>query len=154
MPPIISKKERFLCYAIIVAIDILQFILDCFVITELANHFIDVAVGAAFVWYGLKRNLLTGHKALVLAATFFAEQIPFVNALPFWTYDLHNLYKNVATEETEEEVTGEGPANVDGVRRPSIRILPKNQDGVRLPENDNIIDVEFQSDDEDERMAA
>lgn len=133
MPPIISKKERVLGYIIIGSVDALQFILDLFVVTEFVNHFIDVAVGVLLGFYAVKRKLLTANKTLVLIATFAAEQVPFVNALPFWTYDLHNLYKGTLEEQPPVVDESSLPLYQDGVRRPTSRPAPVNSGGQRLP---------------------
>jgi hypothetical protein len=130
MPPVvIGKKERRIMYTIIISIDILQVILTPLVV---ANNILDVAVGVGLVSYGVKRKLLTPKKALVLVGTFAAEQIPFVNDLPFWTYDLRNLYKGTLTVAPEPE-DEDGPLYRDGVRRPSGLSTPLNQDSIRAP---------------------
>ncbi len=134
MPPVIGKGERMLVYGIVGTIDIVQIIFDFFLVTEPLNHFIDVGVGICLLAYALKRKLLTAQKGLVLGTTFFAEQIPFVNALPFWTYDVHNLYKGTSKEAVSEESPENTDLNSGGVRRPSNQPPPLNQGGMRKPQ--------------------
>ncbi len=130
MPPVIGKGERRLVYAIVISIDILQVILTPFVFV---NNIIDFVIGGGLVAYALKRKLLTAHKGLVIGATFLAEQIPFVNALPFWTYDVYNLYKGTVKELPEESGV-EGPMYRDGYRRPLQPSTPLNENGRRAPQ--------------------
>lgn len=133
MPPIIGKGERMLVYGLVICIDFLQLILSIFIVTEPINHVIDIGVGIALFGYALKKRLLNANKGMVLAATFFAEQIPFVNSLPFWTFDVYNLYKGVAKEAVSEENTQNMPLNKDGVRKPSGQSTPLNARGIRPP---------------------
>ncbi len=139
MPPVIKKREKFLMYALIVSADISQFIIDCLVVEEGLNHGIDFAVGGFLFAYALKRKLLTAQKGLVLGATFAAEQIPFVNALPFWTFDLRNLYKNTQSEEPLPPVDPRNLALYEGgVRRPSNTPPPLNQGNTRPPRKNGV----------------
>lgn len=93
--PIVGKGERALVYAFAGIADITQAIFSFFVVTEAFNHAIDIFVGAVLAFYAFKRKLLTPDKMMTLAAVFIGEQIPFLNALPFWVYDVHNIYKGV-----------------------------------------------------------
>ncbi len=120
-------------YIVIGSIDLLQLIFSFFVVTEIANHVIDIIVGALLTLYAFKRGLLTAKKGLVIGATFIAEQIPFVNALPFWTYDLYNLYGGTVSEPVPEIDMSKLPLNANGVRRPSEQSTPLNQSGIRPP---------------------
>ena len=136
MPPVVSRMERILMYILIGSVDLIQIILGFFVVTEVANHIIDIGVGALLLIYAIKRKLLTTHKAMVIAAVFVGEQIPFVNALPFWTYDLYNLYKGTSTEasggENADPNATSGALNQEGIRR-SGSARPLNSLGVRMP---------------------
>ncbi len=96
--PIIGKGERRLVYAFAAISDVVQIILSLLVVTEAINHGIDIFVGCVLLFYGYRRNLLTPEKMITLLAVFAGEQIPFVNALPFWVYDVRNLYKGVPSE--------------------------------------------------------
>ncbi len=116
-------------YSFIAIADVAQFV---GVETIIGGDFIDVLVASILIGYGLKRKLFTMQKALILAATFAGEAIPLVNAAPFWTFDLHNLYKGTSTEDVPL-VDPEGPANQNGVRMPNRIQEPSNQNGVRLP---------------------
>ena len=96
--PIIGKGERWLIYGFAGIVDFIQIIFSLFVATEVFNHGIDIVIGGVLLIYAYKRKLLTPNKIMVLGATFVGEQIPFVNALPFWVYDVHNLYKDVPSD--------------------------------------------------------
>lgn len=129
MQPVIPRGEKMFMYAIVGFIDILQFILSPFIFV---NNAIDLAVAGGLIWYALHKKIFTANKGLVLAATFLVEQIPFVNALPFWTYDLHNLYKGTSGTPAETDM-GDMPLNSGGVRRPTEKAVPMNSGGTRAP---------------------
>lgn len=119
--PVIGKGERRLVYAFAGLADFVQIIFSLFIVTEVYNHAIDIFVGIVLAIYAIKRKLLTPNKILVLVATFAGEQIPFVNALPFWVYDVRNLYKDV-------------PSDISSIKTDAAvgRTLPRNQ---RAPVN-------------------
>jgi len=114
---------------------------------EVVNHVLDFAIGAVLLLYGMIRKLWTGKKLLILLATFVGEQIPFVNAMPFWTLDVRNLYSDTITPQEKEaqkqqeisEYSIYQPLNEGGKRMPSNSrpVLnsgnPANKDGLRLP---------------------
>jgi len=127
-PTVISKGEKIAMYAFTIICDIVQIILGLFVVTEPVNHFLDFVIGPILLAYAYKRDLLTTDKLLTLATVFIGEQIPFVNALPFWTYDMHNIYKGVPSEATV------GNMKVPGMNPPRITRKPVNSiPGVRPP---------------------
>lgn len=113
----ISRGEKLLVYGFFACMDLTQIILDFFGVTEIINHFLDFFIGGVLLAYGYWRRLWNGQKILILAATFVGEQIPFVNALPFWTLDIKNLYSGSQNEEETEE-TETHYLNKDGTRLP------------------------------------
>lgn len=137
-PVVIKKWERRVMYAFTAFVDALQLALDIFVVSEVANHVIDIIVGVILLIYALARRIITVKKSMILLATFGAEQIPFFNALPFWILDMRNLYQGTVSEPApviqEEE---DAPLNRNGVREPRniIRLNNNslNSDGVRRP---------------------
>ncbi len=147
-PKVVNKGEKWLVFGFFGATDALQVILSLFVVGEVVNHFIDIAAGIVLFAYGLFRRLWTGKKLAVLLATFVGEQIPFVNALPFWTLDVANLFSGTITSEQKESMEQERtvkntinqPLYVDGSRAPrnpndppSSNPTPSNQSGIRAP---------------------
>lgn len=127
MKPIIGNGERIFMYALAGLVDVLQFIFDLFVVTEVFNHFIDIIFGAFLLFYAVQRKILDSNKGLTLLAVFAGEQIPFVNALPFWTFDVYNLYKGIPSEEQKPEKQG-------GITPPRLQRKPLNaQPGIRPP---------------------
>lgn len=70
-------------------VDVVQFILDIFVIGAIANRFVDIVVGMALAFYfwirGIKMN---AKKVLSLIASFVGEEIPVLDTLPLWTLDV------------------------------------------------------------------
>lgn len=128
---IVGKWERRIGYSFAAVVDIAQIILDFFAIGAVVNRFIDIAMGALILIYGALRGLWTINKFLIFLAYFAGEMIPFVDALPFWTLDILNLYGG--TVRTKEEVVTEP---VEGITAPrGGRLPPANQDGIRAPRN-------------------
>ena len=136
-----------LVYAFFACVDLFQILLDLTGYGEIANHFIDIGVGIILFGYGSMKKLWAPKKLGVLLATFIGEQIPFLNALPFWTLDIANLYSGTITSEQKAEMaqnefiqnTQKQPLNNDGSRLPRNEQTetpytgPVNQDGLRIP---------------------
>ena len=96
--PHISNIEWGLVIGALLAIDLVQFVLDILVVGAIVNTFIDIGVGLCFGFYLRLRGLKFGRKRLLgFLGTFVAELIPVVNALPLWFADgIYNfaLYKS------------------------------------------------------------
>lgn len=153
---VIGKAEKGFVYAFAITVDIIQIILDIFVVSEIANHIIDIIVGVMILGYGAFRKLWTPKKGLTLLAYFIGEQIPFVNALPFWTLDIKNLYSGVFSSQEELEAANQqnqtGPLNHEaGIRYPRKPLILNNNQ-TRRP--NNITQLQQPVDDEDISMAA
>lgn len=146
-PKVVNGTEKLLVYAFFACVDLTQIILDFTGIGEVANHFIDIGVGIILFSYGSMKKLWAPKKLGVLLATFVGEQIPFVNALPFWTLDIANLFSGTITSKQKEEMemaqfmqnTERQPLNSEGSRQPrnvnnqTEYTGPVNQGGVRIP---------------------
>ncbi|MEI6304493.1 MAG: hypothetical protein WCP09_00535 [Candidatus Taylorbacteria bacterium] len=128
-PKVVNSMEKMLVYAFFACVDLTQIILDFTGIGEVANHFIDIGVGIILFSYGSMKKLWAPKKLGVLLATFIGEQIPFVNALPFWTLDIANLYSGTITSEQKAETEQEEFIQ-------NSQIQPLNSDGSRLPRNE------------------
>jgi hypothetical protein len=134
---IIKKWERGVMYGFAGIVDIIQVVLNFFVVGAAANRIIDIVMGIILVAYGLIRKLLNVQKGLVLVAFFAGEMIPFVDSLPFWTLDIRNLYSGIPSKEEipaeSQENSDRGPVNkIPGVREPrKTQVLNSNR--VRLP---------------------
>lgn len=126
---VVKGGERMLVYSFAIGCDALQAILSFFVVTEIVNHILDFIIGGVLIAYGLKRGLLDMNKSMTLLAVFLGEQIPYVNALPFWTYDVRNLYKGIPRSE-DEIVEKPNP----GTTPPRMQRRPYNAEpGIRPP---------------------
>jgi hypothetical protein len=128
---VIGKGERGVVYGLAGLVDLVQLILDILVVTEIANHIIDIVFGILLAIYAVLRKILTVKKSLVLIAYFCAEQIPFVNAVPFWTLDVRNLYSGVP--KTKEELNAQKEIEPEWVTLPRNQKTPLNEGGSRQP---------------------
>ncbi len=127
-PVVISKGEKTLMYAFAGISDLVQIVLSFFVVTEPVNHVLDFIIGGVIILYAYKRDLLTVDKSLTFIAVFLGEQVPFVNALPFWVYDVRNIYKGVPS------TAPAGGMGIPGVTPPrNIRKPLNSTPGVRPP---------------------
>lgn len=132
---VIKKGERIIVYAFAIIVDIIQIILDFFVVTEIINHIIDIVVGFIILAYGTIRGIIDGNKLLILGAYFIGEQIPFINALPFWTLDVKNLFSNIPSKEDELDAETE---RIPGITRSRTEYKPVNStEGIRPPRLSN-----------------
>ena len=90
----ISNVEWGLVIGALFTIDGTQIVLDLLVIGSLINRFIDIFVGMSLAFYLYLRNQLDWKAMLALIVTFFAEEIPGVDVLPFWGADgLYYMWK-------------------------------------------------------------
>lgn len=107
----ISNTEWGLVIGGLLLVDIIQIVLDvAFQIGVIANRFIDVVVGGAFAFYlQVRGEKLSDPKRLIaLIFTFLGEEVPEVDALPFWSLDgVYNFHlarqRNKAVKKHEEE---------------------------------------------------
>ncbi len=94
-------------------IDLIQIGLDVFLeIGVIANRFIDIFVGMALPFYlHLRGESMSDPKRwIALVATFFAEEIPDVDALPFWCLDGIYYYALWRAKNKVRETTITNPA--------------------------------------------
>ena len=89
-----SNFEWWLLIGALASIDLGQIILDFFAIGLAANRVIDLVVAMAMPLYltlrGYKMDMKT---VLLIGVSLIAEEIPLLDAAPFWTFDGWRLYK-------------------------------------------------------------
>ena len=73
-------------------IDIIQKILDFFVVGEVINKFVDIIVGGGFLFYLAVRGELSNPQTrnrmfIAFFATFAWEEIPIIDVAAFWVFD-------------------------------------------------------------------
>ena len=88
----VSGVEWGFILGLLLFIDIIQKILDFFLIGEVINRFADILIGGALLFYLAIRGELSNPQTrdrLVLAflATFAWEEIPVLDIAAFWTLD-------------------------------------------------------------------
>lgn len=99
-------------------VDVAQIILDLFAVGVAVNRFIDIAVAIAFALYLFFRGELADPDTrlriiAILIISFAAEEVPILDAAPFWTGDalyfwhLANKRTNAANgqKETQQKAT-------------------------------------------------
>lgn len=83
-----SNTEWGLLIGALATIDLVQFILDVFLIGLVANRFIDIVVGMSLPFYLRMRGVrLDSKKIGGMVGTFLLEMIPGFDALPLWCLD-------------------------------------------------------------------
>lgn len=96
MPPRsrISNFEWYLCLGFFALVDLVQIVLDAFVVGVVANRYIDmVAVGIMALYLIIRRYKFDRNDWLVLGGSFLAEEIPGVDIAPAWTFDIWRFMK-------------------------------------------------------------
>lgn len=109
----ISTFEWGLVIGALILIDIIQIILDLVAVGVAINRIIDIIVALSLVFYLLIRGELedpeTRMRAIaIIAITFIAEEVPVLDAAPFWTGDgiyFWNLSRkrNIQAENAKKE---------------------------------------------------
>ena len=107
----VSTFEWGIVIGLLIVTDIAQIILDFFAIGVVVNRIIDVIVALGLVFYLLIRGELSDpgtrtRTIAIIAASFAAEEVPVLDAAPFWSGDgiyLWNLSRkrNKAAEAQE-----------------------------------------------------
>lgn len=127
----IGGMEKGMMYALTGGCDALQFILDIPPITPAGaaiNRFLDIAMGIVLGIYFIFRGRGKGigiKTFLMLVLAFILEEIPIIDALPFWTLDLQRFYSNHGAAVIEQDSDGQGgPLVKNGTRRPDTRRPP------------------------------
>ena len=128
--PTIGKGERFILLAFAITVDIVQWFL---IPTIVVNRFVDIVVGMIILIYGLMRKLMNKQQMTLFIATLLAEEIPGLEGLPFWTFDVYILTKDPnknggfldkAVDFVGNKVggpKGQVPLNIGGSRKPTGR---------------------------------
>lgn len=100
----ISLTEWGLVIGALAVVDVIQFALDLFFeVGVIVNRFIDIFVGLS-LWLYLKlrgKNSTNSKRLVGVLITFIGEEIPDVDALPFWTLD--GIY-NMVLERADEKI--------------------------------------------------
>lgn len=104
----ISNTEWGIVIGILVIIDLIQIGLNlAFQIGVVLNRFIDIPVGMAWTTYLYLRGVdLNTTRILSIGLTFFLEEIPDLDSLPFWSADGIVMYLSVKAEKELKAVAG------------------------------------------------
>lgn len=99
----ISYVEWGLVIGVLFTVDAVQILLDLLLVGAAANRFIDIFVGLAFAFYLLMRGQIDMQRFFALLISFVGEEIPVVDALPFWGADgIYSMMKGKAKEKAEK----------------------------------------------------
>lgn len=72
---------------VLACLDVAQITLDIFGIGLIANRYIDIIVALALILYlPIRRVPLDFRTMAIIGGSFLAEEIPIVDAAPFWCY--------------------------------------------------------------------
>lgn len=123
-----SKQRWILFLIILLAVDLLQFLLTPLVAVA---TFIDIIVGFLLpLCMHLAGERMNFKKLLGNASVFGIELIPALNALPLWSLYLVALY---LLSKGEERLAEKIPGISKVINKVSNIRQPLNKDGVRLP---------------------
>jgi len=102
----ISNLGWFFLFSFVVVVDIAQIVLDlAFGAGVLVNRIIDVGVAFALLLiFHLKDVPLTQAQYMSIGSAFIGEQIPVLDALPMWTFDIFYIFVNLKKEEISEKM--------------------------------------------------
>lgn len=134
-----KKNEWILLGSVTAFIDLIQFILDFFVIGAVVNRIIEVIVGFSLLFYFQIRgvSMFNPKRAAAFLATLVGETIPVVDALPLWTFDVYVTYLTTKGEEVLMEKAPNIVRHIQENQRIAQKYQaqrqPKNQNGVRMP---------------------
>ena len=69
-------------------VDVIQIILDLFVVGILINRILDIIIGIILIFWFFILRILTIRVAVGLGLSFIAEMIPILDIAPAWTLDV------------------------------------------------------------------
>lgn len=134
-----SKQKWAAFYAAVVFIDILQIILDFFVVGVAINRAIDVVVAILlpFCLHLCGISMTDPKKLLSVLGAGVLEMFPGVDALPLWTLDLVVIHAMSKGKDVLKKVTPAAVQNVAKITSVANKMRkPLNKNGVRLPRKD------------------
>lgn len=136
-----SAGKWFILYVISGFIDILQIILNLFAVGVVANRFIDAILGFGLPIY-LHLNgipMFETKNLLLYMSVFIGEEIPLVDTLPLWTFEVWRMHKNYLKDQLSKNLPIATPiaqfvGNTTSTQQTPPRMpQPLNQEGVRQP---------------------
>ncbi len=134
-----SKTKWAVFYAAVISIDILQIILDLFVVGVAINRAIDIAVAILlpFCLHLCGISMTDPKKLLTVLGAGTLEMFPGIDALPLWTLDLVVIQAMSKGKEVFEKVTPVTVQHMTKIASVANNMRkPLNKDGVRLPRKD------------------
>ena len=99
----VSSVEWWLVDGFLWMIDGVQALFDVFLVGVAANRYIDIIVGLSFCFYLVIRRQIDMQMGIALLATFLGEEIPGVDAMPFWGLDGYYSMKRARAKEAAED---------------------------------------------------
>ena len=89
----ISNFEWGFVLGIYITIDVVEFVIDFFVIGAIINRFIDfICAGVLILYVKLRRAYMDTRAWGSIGAAFVGEMIPVIDALPLWSLDVAYLW--------------------------------------------------------------
>lgn len=135
-PSKVNSGEWILVVLALVTVDVIQIILD-FMFTSgiIINRFIDILVGLSLALYLYSRGQLADKETslriiMVLVVSFGVEQVPILDAAPFWTGDglyFWHLSRTRDERAKKEEVQRIAQEKEEKMRQQQIKLLRLQQ---------------------------
>jgi hypothetical protein len=148
----IGLVEWIILIILTIMLDVVQVILDLFIIGIVLNRIIDLIVGFCLPLYFWFRgvSMKSGKNWAAFLGAFGLEEIGLGgdDGLPLWTAEVGVVWLTVTADKIIQRIklkhplfakvmdinkTLNTPLNKDGVRLPQTRTAPLNQSGMRLP---------------------
>lgn len=116
-PEPITNLGWFFLFCFVITVDILQIVLDlAFGAGVLVNRILDIGVAFALLLiFYLKDAPLTQAQYISICSAFIGEQIPVLDALPMWTFDVFYIFASLKKEEISEKLGVVGKIGVMAV---------------------------------------
>lgn len=126
----ISNFEWGFVVGIMLMIDIVEFVIDFFVVGAIINRFVDFLCAGGLIFYvKIRRAYMDTRAWTSIGGAFVGEMIPVVDALPLWTLDAIYLWSingtGMATMVANKALAGQVSGEIDsalkgGVSQPPV----------------------------------
>lgn len=113
----ISSFEWWILLGFVVFIDLLQIVLDVLTIGLVINR-LDIIIGGSIIFYMMWREYkLDAGDWVLMGASVIGEEIPILDAAPFWTLDIWRFRQKDLARKTAEEMDAEARDNRESLDR-------------------------------------
>lgn len=130
--------SSFFLYAVAITVDIVEIILDFFVVGAIVNRILDIAMAIFLFFVFLVLRILDERASLILFAALIGEEIPGLDAAPLWTLDVWYTIQRAHRQDKEAAAQAEANEQADLETQRAYRAMFNQVPMSRPPQNPSL----------------